>query len=390
MELENLDKLIIFSHHEYETFKCKGRKFMVIHKILSNVLAKRTLDGEVGEYTFFNSTKRKDQGELFQAIYDRCPYEKKIIKLKRKIRINFNVLALGVVSLKFIRRIRRTLSETYPARKISLPEIVYIYVDYLAQRDFQKSLIKFDCSGMKCFVVLADVLLFEKTAIDYFNSLNIKTVTAQHGLYFWQDGFENVQKLNYYSVPSRYILTWGSHTNTLFNRLNAGKTLIVCGNPLIKRYSGEHENYIAVCGDTIKYVACNKKMIEIAEQYARKKGIRVLVRLHPADDENNYEIDPSITQYNRDIDKASFIIGHTTTMLCRYMAEGKKVFRYKSDVFFDLVPPSIEFSSEEELEKLADNIEQIDFEQIAKQNIAYLGEESAEQYKNAFEYIYEN
>lgn len=391
MDIKYVDKLVIFSYFDYE--KLKSKKMFVIGKILRKILSvffvKRTICGDIKEYTFFHSSKRKDYKELFEKIYSTCPYEKNMLSIKNKLTINFYILVISILDLRVLKDICLMLNEIYVDKKISFCAIIYIYFEYLKQKDFLRRIKKLDDSKMKCFVVLEDALPFEQTAVCYFNAINIKTITAQHATFYWREGFDDIQILNYYKVPSQYVLTWGENTNKLFNELNPGKKLIICGNPLVKRRSTDMGDYIAVCGDVIEHLKKNKEMIEIAEKYARKNSVRLLIRLHPADNEANYFIDNEVAQFSKDIDNAQFIIGHTSTMICRYIAEGRKVFRYRSDVLFDIVPDTIEFSTENELEELVKNSNKIDFEYIAEQNIKYCGKESENFYRQAFQYIYE-
>lgn len=395
MDVEYADKMVIFSCFEYE--KLKNKKIFVIMKMLKKILSvfliKRTMDGEIQKYTFFYSVERKDHKELFEKIYNCCTFEKSMLSLKKRFTINFYTLFMGILNLKFLCNIKSILNSVYVNRKLSFIANIYIcintYFEYLQQKDFLRNIKKLDDSKMKCFVVLADALSFEQTAVCYFNTKNVKTVTAQHATFFWNERVNNIQKLNYYKVPSQYILTWGENTNKLFNKLNLGKKLIICGNPIVKRQIIDSEDYIAICGDAIENLKQNRSMIEIVEKFAAKNAMYLLVRLHPNDSESNYSVDNTITQFKKDIDKARFIIGHTSTMICRYLAEGKKVFRYRSDVIFDIIPDTIEFSTENELEELVKKSDKIDFKSMAEQNIKYCGKESENFYRQAFQYIYE-
>lgn len=395
MNVEYADKMVILSYLGYEKFK--NKKMFVVMKMLRKILSvffiKRTMDGEIQKYTFFNSVERKDYKELFEKIYGCCTFEKNMLTLKKKFTINFYTLFMGILNLKFLYNIKSILNSVYVDRKLSFIANIYVclntYFEYLQQKDFLRNIKKLDDSKMKCFVVLEDAISFEQTAVCYFNTRNVKTITAQHATFFWSEGFNNIQKLNYYKVPSQYVLTWGENTNKLFNKLNLGKKLIICGNPIVKQQTIDSEDYIAICGDAIENLKQNRSMIEIVEKFAAKNAMHLLVRLHPADKESNYSVDKTVTQFKRDIDKARFIIGHTSTMICRYLAEGRKVFRYRSDVIFDIIPDTIEFSTESELEELIKKSDKIYFKSMAEQNIKYCGKESENFYRQAFQYIYE-
>ncbi len=388
MESSIIDKLILFSHFEFDLYK--KRKGILTRKLATNVLAKRTIEGEIEEFTFFYSSKRKDQNRLFEKIYSSCPYRKTKLVLKRKTTLNGRFLLGFISNFSFFHTIRRTLNKYYGTVKVSLREQLYIYIDYLAQEDFLRSVKKQNIDKLKVFVVLADVLLFEQTAVCYFNTKNISTVTAQHGIFFWQDDFSYVQKLNYYNAPSKYVLTWGENTSKLFNRLSPDTESIICGNPLLVPKRVQVKNFIAVSGDTVNFIDENKKMIEIAELFAKNHSMDLYVRLHPADREENYVVDTDITQFRKDIDEAQFILSHTSSMLCQYISEGRRVFRYKSKIELDYVPSTIEFTNINELEELVKSVDINAFHLIAVKNIAYCGEDSMRKYGEAFNYIRKN
>lgn len=388
MESSIIDKLILFSHFEFDLYK--KRKGILTRKLATNVLAKRTIEGEIEEFTFFYSSKRKDQNRLFEKIYSSCPYRKTKLVLKRKTTLNGRFLLGFISNFSFFHTIRRTLNKYYGTEKVSLREQLYIYIDYLAQEDFLRSVKKQNIDKLKVFVALADALLFEQTAVCYFNTKNISTVTAQHGIFFWQDDFSYVQKLNYYNAPSKYVLTWGENTSKLFNRLSPDTESIICGNPLLVPKRVQVKNFIAVSGDTVNFIDENKKMIEIAELFAKNHSMDLYVRLHPADREENYVVDTDITQFRKDIDEAQFILSHTSSMLCQYISEGRRVFRYKSKIELDYVPSIIEFTNINELEELVKSVDINAFHLIAAKNIAYCGKDSMRKYSEAFNYIRKN
>lgn len=385
MSVEMIEKLILFSHFEFQLYK--NRKYMFLRKLFTNVLGKRIIKGDTEEFSFFCSTKRSDLNALFDKIYESCPYKKCKLELKKIKILNLSFLLGLIKNIYFLKEIDKYLINLCEVNKISLKEKLYIYVDKVAQDDFRKSISELNLKKIKHFVVLEDALLYEQTVVEYFNYLNINTITAQHAIFFLQDNFDNVQKLNYYNAPSNYVLTWGKNSNKLFEKFSPNIKKIICGNPIILKKDIVSSNFIAVAGDSVVFLENNKKMIEVAEQYAKKHSIKLLIRLHPSDNINNYKIDTSVTSFEKNIEEAYFIILHASSMLCNYMAQGRAVFRYKDDVKLDYIPSSIEFSSVNELEKLVQKINKINFYELSKENIAYIGIDSMKKYKQAFEYI---
>ena len=379
------EKQIVFSYLEIKALST--RKFLLMRKMISSFLGIRSLEGNIEDFTFFYSSKRSDQNKLFDKIYDSCPFEKSRLKLKKINCINFRIIFDFFTNYNFIQKIQGVMNKYYEEVNTTYSEKLYIYFDYLLQKDFLRNIKKIDMKKMNHFVVLADALLYEQTAVSYFKEKGINTITAQHAIFFDSDNFEFVQKLNYFHAPSNYVLTWGNNTNKLFEKMSPNIKIIICGNPITEFKEVQMKNYIAVTGDSIQFIEQNKEMIKLAEEYAKMLSLKVYIRLHPADNENNYIIDRSVTFFNSDIDEAIFIISHASSMLCRYIVEGRRVLRYKSDIRLDFVSSELEFSNLEELQFLTKHLDTIDFLKLGKQNIAYCGDESVERYREAFKII---
>ena len=129
----------------------------------------------------------------------------------------------------------------------------------------------------------------------------------------------------------------------------------------------------------------NQKMIDVVESYARNTSRKVRLRIHPADKKENYRVDGKICEFSSDLDDAFFIVAHTTTMIFTYLLSGKKVLKFMSNIPFFPVDKNMVFSTLDDLTKCANHFDNFDGSKMAKNEISYIGEESAFKYKECLE-----
>ena len=129
----------------------------------------------------------------------------------------------------------------------------------------------------------------------------------------------------------------------------------------------------------------NQKMIDIVESYARNTSKKVRLRIHPADKKENYRVDGKICEFSSNLDDSFFIVAHTTTMIFTYLLSGKKVLKFKSDIPFFPVDKNMVFDTLDDLTKCVNYFYNFDCSKMAKNEISYIGEESAFKYKECLE-----
>jgi len=115
--------------------------------------------------------------------------------------------------------------------------------------------------------------------------------------------------------------------------------------------------------------------------------MRINVRLHPTDCEENYSINTKCSKFCKDIDSASCIIGHTSTMIFTYMILGYRVYVFNSEMQKRDVSQEILFSSYEEFCSCFRR--DFDFVSEGKKKIAYTGEASKCMYREFYTKLFE-
>ena len=343
------------------------------------------LTGRLNGILAFNSMKRDDYEEFFLKVINTCSYANQVgIKKRRCLRVDalYAYIKYFIKSFDFAEVVRTETTDTnynqsFINRILTISDMVsnYCMVKDLSNHDFK---------SVKGCLVFCDTLPSEAALVEACNKNNLISITCQHGIYIPSKKIENVHQLNYRYVPSMYALVWGVGTQKLIKKYNPNCKCVICGNPTIEPGSEEYRSdFIAVVGDIPAYKKYNQKMIATAEQYAKCNGLKVVIRLHPTDSPDDYKIDKTISSYGKNIDCAVFLLAHTSTMIFTYLSKGKRVFRLKSDIPYGLANTMISFTSLEELKyKLGC---EIDFANIAKEQIEFCGSKSIERYTSFFE-----
>lgn len=162
-----------------------------------------------------------------------------------------------------------------------------------------KDIIDKERNSLNLVVVLSDLHMIDSMTVQYCNSIGIKTATLQHG-FFHQAWFF---KYSY----SDYFLSHGEYTNVIAKYFGTDSNkLITTGMPM--SYEIEKVDNIVI-NSTNQFIIIlengenaviekNKRLILIANEVARKFGLKYIVRMHPADNEG---------RYNDVIDKTFFI-----------------------------------------------------------------------------------
>lgn len=379
--LTNYEKKAVIEEH-YPTIR---RSFIkTIKRIIGPFLTRFKLKGNLSGILAFNSRKREDYEIFFQKVIGTCSSINRIEVTKgRCIRLDALKAYIGYFaeSYNFEKIISdETLDSAYKPTFIDkILTVSNLVSNYCMVKDIYTT----DFSGIKGCLVYCDTLPMEAALIEACNRKGIVTITCQHGINIPSDKIESFHQLNYRYVPSKIALVWGKKNKELIEMYNPQCECIVCGNPTITIESGLHcDDYIAVVGDIPENKKYNQIIISIAEKYARANNLRVIIRIHPTDNEENYHIDGAVSSYGKDIDKAEFILAHTTTMIFSYLIKGKKVFRLRSDIPYGLIDDSITFENVDELIALVDK--SIDFKRIVKEQIQYCGDESTKKYEVYF------
>lgn len=274
----------------------------------------------------------------------------------------------------------------YVERKLSFLERIHLYLFYVAKANAIRSLEeKGYFHKIKNLVLLSDVWPVEQILIDRLKSnKDVKVIVGQHGLYLDDYAAHDPGKYNFIELPSDVYLLWGESSKIMFQKYNPGLDVRICGNPIIDTHihCSKNEKIWAIVLDIPRLHKYNQEMISIVSRVARERGIKIKIRLHPQEinKTQTYDVDPDICSFTREIDDASVIFGHTTTMIFTYLLKGYPTFKYLSDVkCFDMDKDFV-FSNDTDLRKII-GLKNIDLiKKEASNKIAVTGDDSLRLY----------
>lgn len=324
-------------------------------------------------FLFIKTQDRKDYNKLYEDIFNECEADKINLTFNTKYRINTYFIVNFFIKVKLFFRF---------LKKYSLLDSLFLYIKIL---NYYSALELITTVKYKNLVVFSDVQPIENMIVQYSNMSGIETTTLQHGLYVDYNDMPNINMLNYIDVSSRYLLSWGKSTEDLFKKNNPDIVVEVCGKPLNNNpiISTSRQDNIGVVFDIPLFKDYNKKLLSIAYEIASKKNMKVIVRMHPQDYEENYIFNQKLTDNEGEIRESNFIIGHTTSMIYEYLALGHKVYKLRSDIPSNALSDELKFETVEELEKKISK--KIDFLNESKNHIKYIDEQSRERYRTFFE-----
>lgn len=333
---------------------------------------------------FYISYKRQDYLDFFNCVYDQCNYQKNFLEISCAQKINFKSILRFLTNFKIIRKIKSISGELNVVKTTTL-DLFVIYIKILslyAEVETIKS------ADFKNLIVLADVWPKENALVNICNGMGINTVTLQHGLFKDWGLTKSFDVLNYIDIPSKQQLLWGNDTKQLYEKYYKKSQIKVCGNPLWKQKSIEHNNSnkYGIVLDVPDYYKYNQIMIDLMIEYAKEQNGQVIIRKHPAD-KLEYKFDNKYAVFSADQSECEFIVVYTSTMLISYMAEGIPTLCFKSDIPGLKVDEKITFSNYQELLTAISNIELFDYTNEIKKFVTYTDEESKEKYREFFKSI---
>ncbi|OIJ21722.1 hypothetical protein BKP45_03210 [Anaerobacillus alkalidiazotrophicus] len=380
---DKIKKINFFKVFGVTFFEVKEKSFIMLLKFfLASILKKfdhSILKHKEIDFLFVKSQDRKDYNWLYEKIYSQCSYKKYDFSLKRSYGINFFFLKNSVSNLELLYIF---------VKKSSLSEGLFIYFKAISYLEILNIL---DNVNYKHLIVFSDVQPVENLMVQYSNLRGINTVTMQHGLYIDYNNFPNINMLNYIDVSSKYLLAWGETTEKLFNKYNPSIKVEICGKPLEKKQKKSNSNIhetIGVVFDIPLFKEFNKKLLLAAYEIAKKRKMKVIVKLHPQDSIENYTFDNTLMNNSNSLEDSSYILAHTTSMIYELLVLGQRVYKLRSGIPANTLNDDLIFSTVEELEDKISN--DFNFVSEAKKHIKYIGEESNDRYRKFFEKLIED
>lgn len=250
---------------------------------------------------------------------------------------------------------------------------------YARYEMYRKAFKRFDFRGSK-FLVTYGEWMPEVAAILYANSVGMTTIVNAQALC-------SLMKRHIYPNYPRIAFLWGENDAKLVRENRPYIISYAIGHPQMEEIDAVED--AALIGIVLGIHANrehNQRIIDIAEQYAEKYSMKVLLRLHPGDNIIHYRINTEISSIGMDLNNVSFIIVHRTTMFASYLRQGKKVYAYEApDQSLNLcIDSRFFFHDLVSLEKTIIQNENFDTLPYASQFIARIGQEAENAYKDIF------
>lgn len=384
------EKEILFNYALFTSQKNK-KILLFIRLLFSCFFSKGKVYGEAHKFSFFNSALRKDHIALFDSIYDTCEFDKGYLKWSYKRTVNFRNILFWFFYLTHIKELKclsipeDSIHYTVGFIQMTFLERLLLYTKLIINKGLKESIKRYDWENIKFLVTLYDAGEPEHFLVEEAKKHGVKTVVCQHGIFLYYFDHSFINTYNIWNIPSEYILAWGKATVDLLKKYSPETKDIICGNPRDEHIASESDNeVIGIAMGIPDDREHNQQMINIIENYAKLKAKKVWIRLHPLDEKSNYVIDEIISSFNRDIDKAALIITHITAMTFIYLAYGKKVMRFTGDELYYNLPEEICFNTKEDFIDKINKIDSVNYKEIAKNHIEFVGSESKQRYNEAF------
>lgn len=239
----------------------------------------------------------------------------------------------------------------------------------LILKDLYKKIEKVEFNE-KLFISFCDAHFEENLLTQYFNTIEIKTATLQHGQYrFLKSGLETADAEAYLNFCSNYLFSWGEKTKIEMEKGGISEErVLLCGalksftNTSRKTLLHTNNNIFGVILNGETYKDSNITMIKIANDIANKYNLKYIIRLHPMNNLKNYEkyINRSyFITYLKNISgeeyssKVNFSLLHMTGVFVEMLSTKSPFFilddKYTEDIF---KLDGLHFSNLEEFSKV--------------------------------------
>lgn len=334
-----------------------------------------------GKTLFFRSLVREDYKKMFHTVIDAASMPDSIViedYLLTHQKFNSDASREILYVNKLIQRLE--IDDPIEAIACAVRLIHYgMIVRALTAYDFQ------------LFVTFSDMQPVEHLAALYFKARGKTTVTLQHGLYIDYGDTDTVNIINYKHQPSDNFLAWGKHTADLIRSYNPATNVVICGKPDLNRlstpgtYAGDKDGEILVVMDQEIFQKQNVAMLRLAYEYAKSCGKTVRVRFHPHNNRPFYERTfPEITE-KPEIDGASVIVGHTSSLLFEAAAIGFPIVQFMSETPTIPVSAERQFKDAASLKLAMRDVRLESREDQSRSIIASISKESQTKYRQFFD-----
>lgn len=374
------EKVLKIDKHIYRSLPTKEIVSLFFKSLVSLVVRRPTIDSKkvVVDFLFVKVMQRHDYDDYFNQVTNVCPEKKHVVNIKYE-RVLFPRALPFIILFRYFPLIIFLLDRKV-CRSIYLLPVVLQYLEVFDT--INKSV------DYKNLIVFSDMQSIENLLVQSARLSNITTVTMQHGLYIDYTRFENLNSINYKNQVAEYFLAWGNSTKELIHYWQSSTKIVICGKPLYKLARlNKKKDYFTILFDQNLLRKYNREMLIIAYDLQKSIGLNVNVRFHPRNNPASYRISKGVTSINKEVEGSKFILAHTTSMIHEIIRLGTPVFKYKSTIPSLPLPDNLIFSTADELIDIItkDDMDEYDCEEIGKEFILYIGDESLGKYREFFE-----
>lgn len=192
---------------------------------------------------------------------------------------------------------------------------------------------------------------YENLVVQHLKGIGLKTVTLQHGQpVFHGMNTDRINQTMILNFSSDYVLVTGEYSKKQFmlGGVREEAICVVGSCRKVKQYTDSNSNVFSVFLDCPTYEASakdNRKMLNIAEKIAAKKGFKYRIKLHPQDNGDKYidlklEYGEFMSQMGgiaEALDRSRFAILHASGVYLDIISMGVKAYCMESEFDFPLV-----------------------------------------------------
>lgn len=343
----NKEKLLYWKYAKYD-IKKKKNIFFQLGGLIGDVLWKKIkvarFEHQESSTILFCKTvddrNRKDTLSSFQNVVNEVDFKKSDFIWWN----NLNKVSRTFCFNRAFRNIVFIVSNNFVTIGKTLNEIISDIRDNIILLDYQDDLKEnTGRNNYKLCVVLYDSYPLDNFVVQYFQSLDVKTATLQHG-------FFNIRGKQVWADNSiaDYFLTWNEFTRKV--AIDAGieeSKIVVCGNfkCVGRREIKPKENKVigVILDDTAGvFEDENPIMIKIVNEFCQHNGYKYILRFHPLRDVKMYDnfIDDSAgTVCPLDMPLEEFLSGvelcvvSVSTVLCELESYRFPFFQYAHNTY---------------------------------------------------------
>lgn len=370
----NINWNLVFANLHYREGGAFGKKVQAIARALCGILFKRGFERisiQPESVLCVKSMSRFDYDEIWSDIIPLVP---------NAIELNLD-RRFGLSTLLFWRIFQLPKAVAKSASVVGFWDRAYATLAAV----YYLELLRF-CAVLRpeAIVSFSEMQSTECLIIQYFNSINVPTITLQHGLYINYGDEHTINRLNYEASCSTRFLAWGKETAELINKYNSKATVTVCGACRLSEGICEDDTFVVyVIFDADINEVENRQLLSVARSFAVEQCCEIMVGLHPKNDTSKYDLSGCfMLEKGHGYTHGGIVLGHTTTELVKLARRGKRVYKLKSDQPSNrYIPGSILFSSSEDLKS---KYSSGDYTAWANMHIEYVGESALARYREYF------